>query len=456
VARTYEATGRIDTLTVNGTLAASFDYDRDGLLTTAGDLTINRSQTTGLVSDTELGIVTDAWTYNPFGEPETYEAKISGTPVYSVDFERDKLGRIVRKTETIQGSTTVFDYRYDAAGRLEEVEEDSQVVSTYTYDQNGNRLSHVTQSETTTGTYDDQDRLLAYGDAEYAYTANGELQSKTQNGETTTYEYDFLGNLRRVVLPDQTEIEYVIDGRNRRIGKKVDGTLVQGFLYEDQLNPTAELDGSGNVVSRFVYGTKSNVPDYMITYDNLGQPTGTYRIVSDHLGSVRLVIDTVSGTVAQRIDYDEWGNLLADSAPGLQPFAFAGGIYEAATALVRFGARDYEPSRGRWTAKDPLQFDADGTNLYVYVLDDPIQFTDSTGTRSGPTPSPGPTPTPPGSTDPGWNPACVVCGLISGYCARICFTGPAPCIACNLIATPICGACRPSPLPDPPPAPCRE
>ena len=33
---------------------------------------------------------------------------------------------------------------------------------------------------------------------------------------------------------------------------------------KDQLNPIAELDGAGNVVSRFVYGTKGNVPDTMI------------------------------------------------------------------------------------------------------------------------------------------------------------------------------------------------
>jgi hypothetical protein len=44
-----------------------------------------------------------------------------------------------------------------------------------------------------------------------------------------------------------------VDGENRRIGKKVNGALVQGFLYENQLEPVAELDGRGNLVAPFVY-----------------------------------------------------------------------------------------------------------------------------------------------------------------------------------------------------------
>ena len=60
-------------------------------------------------------------------------------------------------------------------------------------------------------------------------------------------------------LPDGRSIEYVLDGQNRRIGKKVNGVLVQAWLYQDRLNPVAELDGAGNVVARFVYGSKPNV-----------------------------------------------------------------------------------------------------------------------------------------------------------------------------------------------------
>jgi hypothetical protein len=46
---------------------------------------------------------------------------------------------------------------------------------------------------------------------------------------------------------------------------------------------------------------------------------------------------------------------------------------------VRFGARDYDPQTGRWTAKDPLGFGAGDTNLYGYVLSDPVNLTDPNG-----------------------------------------------------------------------------
>ncbi|MFU8832906.1 MAG: RHS repeat-associated core domain-containing protein, partial [Wenzhouxiangella sp.] len=105
----------------------------------------------------------------------------------------------------------------------------------------------------------------------------------------------------------------------------------------------------------------------------------TYRIVSDHLGSPRLVIDTVTGEVAQQMDYDAFGNVLTDTNPGFQPFGFAGGLYDPDTGLVRFGARDYDPETGRWTAKDPIGFAGGDSNLYGYVLGDPVNLIDPTG-----------------------------------------------------------------------------
>jgi RHS repeat-associated protein len=83
--------------------------------------------------------------------------------------------------------------------------------------------------------------------------------------------------------------------------------------------------------------------------------------------------------IAQRIDYDEWGQALLDTSPGFQPFGFAGGLHDPDTGLVRVGARDYDPELGRWTAKDPIGFAGGGPNLYAYALDDPVNQLDPTG-----------------------------------------------------------------------------
>ncbi|MDZ7828350.1 MAG: RHS repeat-associated core domain-containing protein [Halofilum sp. (in: g-proteobacteria)] len=236
------------------------------------------------------------------------------------------------------------------AGRLEEVRRDGTPVHLYSYDQNGNRQSHTGPSGTKAGSYDAQDRITDYGDATYTHTPAGERASKTTPQGTTSYDYDAAGNLRAVTLPDGTEIEYLIDGQDRRVGKKIDGTFDKGWLYRDQLNPVAELDGDGTVTHRFVYGDKPNVPAYMI------KDGTTYRIVSDHLGSVRLVINTNTDEIVQRMDYSPFGKVITDTNPGFQPFGFAGGLHDRDTGLVRFGARDYDPEIGRWTAKDPIRF----------------------------------------------------------------------------------------------------
>jgi RHS repeat-associated protein len=91
---------------------------------------------------------------------------------------------------------------------------------------------------------------------------------------------------------------------------------------------------------------------------------------------VRLVVEAQTGTVAQRLDYDEFGRVLSDSNPGFQPFGFAGGLYEPAMGLVRFGARDYDAVTVRWTARDPALFDGGQANLYQYANGDPINRID--------------------------------------------------------------------------------
>jgi len=372
IAWTFDNNFWVTSESVNGD-AVNYTYDNDGRPTAVGDLTITRNWQNGFLTGTALGTIIDSYSYSTFGETASYNAKVSGASVFDVQYTRDAIGRITTKTETVGGVTTDYEYSYDVAGRLVAVKEGGVTVSTYDYDANGNRITAVTKAGTFQGFYDLQDRMTKYSDASYTYTANGELLTKAEPAGTTSYNYDVYGNLRGVTTPGGTSIEYIIDARNRRIGKKVDGALVQGFIYKDQLEPVAELDAAGNIVARFVYASKGHVPDYMI------KGGVTYRIINDHLGSVRLVVNTTDSSIAQKLDYDEFGNITQDTNPGFQPFAFAGGIHDQRTNLTRFGARDYDPHTGRWTSKDPILFGGDGYSVYSYVNHSAINYVDLSG-----------------------------------------------------------------------------
>jgi RHS repeat-associated protein len=229
------------------------------------------------------------------------------------------------------------------------------------------------------------------------FTNNGDLTNKTSLGQSYNFGYDLSSNLRNVQASGavDADVGYIIDGMNRRIGKTVTpgaGSPVgDGLLYDEQGRVVAELSSSGAVLSTFVYGLKPNVPDYMV------RGGVTYRIVSDWRGSVRLVLNTSetgAAAVVEQIDYDEWGNVtnlvdpscsVGGTALCFQPFGFAGGLWEPATGVVRFGARDYDPAAGRWSQRDPLSLRA-GTNVYEYAGDDPINMIDPTG-RGGFSPS---------------------------------------------------------------------
>lgn len=373
---TYDNNFFLSSRSVNGS-SITFDRDADGFLTRSGVLAIFRDAKSGRVSSTSIGSLTSTVTYNPFGELASIGTRAVGSPLFSATFDRDKLGRITKKTENVSGTTVVFDYDYDPVGRLRGVYRNGTLTEDYRYNENGDRISAEFPWGKSTATYDSQDRVITSGDVSFTFTRAGALATRTEAGSTTTLSYDVLGNLRRVDLPSGEVIEYVIDGHNRRIGKKVDTVLVEEFLYKDSLNPVAILDSSGAILSRFVYGTRANVPDYMVREGH------TYRMISDHLGSVRLVVEVDTGSVAQRLDYDAFGRVLVDTNPGFQPFGFGGGLYDPQTGLVHFGHRDYDATSGRWTTRDPSLFQGEGTNLYAYVGNDPVNWTDPTGLHKG-------------------------------------------------------------------------
>ncbi|WP_375591828.1 carbohydrate-binding protein [Chitiniphilus eburneus] len=364
----YDNFFRLTQLGIAGVNIA-YGYDDDGLLTQAGALSLTRDTANGLPTGSTLGQIATSQQYDAYGQLSSFTARHGDTVLFQEQYTRNTVGQITGKTVSGNGPTQDYGYRYDLAGRLIEVTQNGNVIGQYQYDANGNR----THTNGVAATYDAQDRLTAYGNRQYQYSANGELQQINASGAISQYRYDTLGNLRQVILAQGGQLDYVIDGQNRRIGKKVNGVLVQGFIYQDQLKPAAELNGNGQVVSRFIYAGKANVPEYLVKGGE------TYRIITDQLGTVRLVVNSQTGEVKQEIAYDAWGNVLSDTNPGFQPFGFAGGLYDKDTGLVRFGARDYDPQIGRWTAKDPIGFGGGDSNVYGYVKSDPVNNIDPSG-----------------------------------------------------------------------------
>ncbi len=441
----------------------TYEYDDDGLVTQAGDLEITRDPASGRVVQKTIGRIRETFEYNEYAElsrqtVEFLEADMTTVreTLYDVVYDddgvngdRDALGRITKKTEWIVSGDTpngdgtpraldsrTYDYGYNSEGRpwLESVAVDGNVVSSYSYDDNGNRTAaelswsqlgydasfDVSLSEVDTE-YDSADKLLTYGTKSYTWNNFGQLESMTDsdpNGdgdtsdsEVTFYQYDLFGNLLRVDLPDGRAIEYDVDGAGRRVGRReLDASGVEisfrGWIYRDLLRPIAEVDAQGNVVARYVYGDGEgsrqnglgqlatrlgagqdaslgfegrNVPEMIEIVDGSGTVVQRLSLVTNQVGSVQLVSDAVTGEVVQRLSYDEFGRVTFDSNPGAQPFGFAGGMLDHQTQLHRFGARDYDAALGRWASRDAIRLGNPDKNPYVYAGNRPIDRVDPTG-----------------------------------------------------------------------------
>ena len=174
----------------------------------------------------------------------------------------------------------------------------------------------------------------------YQYDANGRLSQTTTGTDVTTYDYDSQGRLKQVQTPDHT-IDYRLNALGNRVAKVKDGDVVERYLWQDKTTLLATYDGDGNLKQRFEY-TLGHAPT------NFTENGNTYYLLTDQLGSPRVITDS-AGQVVKAVEYDAYGNVISDSNPGFEiPFGFAGG----------------------------------DTNLYGYVLGNPVNGIDLNGFQS--------------------------------------------------------------------------
>ena len=313
----------------------------------------------------------------------------------------DHLGKNTIKTDSevysgasgsnVYNFSKIFTPNYDANGRLIGLIKNTETKidnlnarltsssSSYAYmsGSNNNISNYSYGSKSFNANYNSDDQLLTLTGSvnrNYIYSDDGDLVSYTNCNGITSFNYDAFGNLKEVTLPDNTTITYKVDGFNRRIKKLVNGNVVEYYLWYDQLRLAAILDENKIAKLKYIYAPDSPVASIVLKDGN------TYKLIHDPAtNSILSVINIATGEVAQEIEYDGYGNIIKARNLDFQPLLYAGGLYDKDIKLVRFGARDYDPTIGRWTTKDPIGFAGGDTNLYAYVGGNPMSYTDPTG-----------------------------------------------------------------------------
>jgi RHS repeat-associated protein len=109
-----------------------------------------------------------------------------------------------------------------------------------------------------------------------------------------------------------------------------------------------------------------------------------YALQDANFNVVALVGST--GSVVRRYSYDAYGHsitLETDYSPGAYEYDFeyryAGYRWDYETYLLQVRNRWYHPRLGRWVSRDPIGYAAGDANLYRYVGNSPVTWSDPLG-----------------------------------------------------------------------------
>lgn len=208
------------------------------------------------------------------------------------------------------------------------------------------------------------------------YDLNGNM---TDDGAGKEYEWDAVNRLVKIVYGSGGSTEFTYDGLGRRVKiVEKDGsstvTSDKRFVW-DGLAIVEERNSSNTVMKRF-YGQGVQVP-------GASSPDDKLFYTRDHLGSIRELTDD-SAVVRGRWDYDSYGRRSANSitSSALEAdFAYTGHYFHSRSNLHVTLYRLYDADLGKWLSRDPLKNAEllEGVNLYFYVYNDPIRYSDPSG-----------------------------------------------------------------------------
>ena len=272
-----------------------------------------------------------------------------------------------------------YEYDYDGFGRLTKADASltRASIDTATYDFDGNIVSLKENSTATGYSYylgSNQLHTTSGGtSASFTYDANG----NSQQAGTSSLTYFPFSNLTGQVTKGSTTVNFSYNTHLQRIRKVVNSdtlTYYHGLNDYPLLEITSD-QGSDPAALAYVYGPTGLVA----IQQQASGSTENYFVLKDHLGSTRVVTDSVRNVVAW-FNYDPFGQLINSSDSGAVPvrYRYTGQEYDSETGLYNYRARLYNADLGRFYAPDPLQ---EQTSAYAYVGNNPISNVDPDGRK---------------------------------------------------------------------------
>lgn len=231
---------------------------------------------------------------------------------------------------------------------------------------------------------DSCNQIASFADTTLAYDENGNPLKRVSNEQQILYTYDPLGRLTSITQPESRRVRYLYDPLSRLLGKEV--SLYKNgkwkdeapiFYLYDQKTEIGTCSASGKIRELKVLGLgiRGEI-GAAVAIEIGGKP---FIPLHDFQGNI-IALVSPDDEIAESYEISAFGKENFSSPP-VNPWRFSS--KRAEEGLVFFGKRFYDPSLGRWLTPDPAGF-ADGPNLYVFVLNSPLNRLDLFGLLSEP------------------------------------------------------------------------
>jgi RHS repeat-associated protein len=263
---------------------------------------------------------------------------------------------------------------------------------TYGYDMIGNRTSTTNHGIGGAADTNTVNHYVAPGNAQ-PHTPQTATITNGSNTETANYVYNAAGDTTTRPAPDGSTQSLTWDSENNLASVTTNGKT-SNYIY----------DTSGNLlISQDSTGATLYLPNGEIHASTTGATGTRYYSAGTAAGAATLAVRTSSGLEYQFADphgtstlsidastmastqrrYDPFGNLRQTPTPTAWPDdkGFVNGVVDSADGLERLGARDYDPTTGRFVSADPLLNPSDPAHLnaYTYAENNPTTNSDPTG-----------------------------------------------------------------------------